>query len=147
VPGVLGIDSRPLGTSPDGTREPKAPAPAPGGPLAGMIPRGFAGRVTMTITAPTLLGLAGRPGEMDGIGPIDPDPEANTPDRYRAVAWHWSVQDRHRSVRPVHSSDKAKRVPVRQHFGPRRQDRERGAVGSCWNAFIWLRNESCKQTW
>src|SRR5580658_5024449 len=47
---LLGIDSRPLGTSPDGTREPKAPAPAPGGPLAGMMPRGFAGRVTMTIT-------------------------------------------------------------------------------------------------
>jgi hypothetical protein len=70
---LLGIDSRPPGTSPDGTSEPKAPAPAPGGPLAGMIPRGFAGRVTMTITAPTLLGLAGRSGEMDGIGPIDPD--------------------------------------------------------------------------
>jgi hypothetical protein len=45
----------------------------------------------MTIPAPTLLDLAGRPGKMDGIGPIDPDPEANTPDRYRAVAWHWSI--------------------------------------------------------
>ena len=70
---LLGIDSRPLGTSPDGTREPQAPAPAQGGPLAGMIPPGFAGRVTMTITAPTLLDLADRAGEMDGIGPIDPD--------------------------------------------------------------------------
>jgi hypothetical protein len=27
-----------------------------------------------------------QPGEMDGIGLIDPDPEANTPDRYRTVA-------------------------------------------------------------
>src|SRR5271170_7232785 len=26
------------------------------------------------------------PGEMDGIGPIDPDPEANTSDRYQT--WH-----------------------------------------------------------
>jgi MOSC domain-containing protein YiiM len=22
---------------------------------------------------------------------VDPDPEANTPDRYRTVAWHWSI--------------------------------------------------------
>jgi hypothetical protein len=32
----------------------------------------------MTIPAATLLGLAGRPGEISGLGPIDPDPEANT---------------------------------------------------------------------
>jgi hypothetical protein len=98
---LLGIDSRPLGTNPAGThgqdrpgkdgrtggqdrdsgtggsgesgpQEPWTPAPTRG-PLAGMIPPGFAGRVTMTIPAPTLLDLADRPGEMDGIGPIDPD--------------------------------------------------------------------------
>ena len=98
---LLGIDSRPLGTNPAGTQgqdspgrtggqdrdggtggqdgisgtgpqEPWTPAPT-GGPLTGMIPPGFAGRVTMTIPAPTLLDLADRPGEMDGIGPIDPD--------------------------------------------------------------------------
>jgi len=80
---LLGMDSRPLGANPDGTHsqdsdggpgphEPWTPAPA-GGPLAGMIPPGFAGRVNMTIPAPTLLDLADRPGEMDGIGPIDPD--------------------------------------------------------------------------
>ncbi len=38
-----------------------------------MIPPGFAGRVTLTIPAATLLDLADRPGEMTGIGPIDPD--------------------------------------------------------------------------
>ena len=37
-----------------------------------MIPPGFAGRVTLTVPATTLLGLADRPGEMAGIGPIDP---------------------------------------------------------------------------
>jgi Domain of unknown function (DUF222) len=42
-----------------------------GGP--GVIPPGFAGRVTLTIPAVTLLDRAGRPGEMAGIGPIDPD--------------------------------------------------------------------------
>ena len=112
---LLGTDSRPLGSSPDGRRGegsgqdsdrdsgrdgdedngqdgngdtgqdgngaggsglsgqrgPRVPAPA--GPLAGVIPPGFAGRVNLTVPVPTLLDLAGRPGEMAGIGPIDPD--------------------------------------------------------------------------
>ena len=38
-----------------------------------MIPPGFAGRATLTIPATTLLDLAGRPGELAGLGPIDPD--------------------------------------------------------------------------
>jgi hypothetical protein len=37
-----------------------------------VIPPGFAGRVNLTIPLATLLGLADRPGEMAGIGPIDP---------------------------------------------------------------------------
>ena len=79
---LLGTDSRPLGSAPDrtpgygdgGPADPhEPPAPAPAGPVAGVIPPGFAGRVTLTIPAPTLLDLAARPGEMAGIGPIDPD--------------------------------------------------------------------------
>jgi hypothetical protein len=82
---LLGIDSRPLGAGPDGTPSQttdgpgdggSGPAgahpPGPAGPLAGVIPPGFAGRVTLTIPAATLLDLAGRPGELTGIGPIDP---------------------------------------------------------------------------
>jgi hypothetical protein len=57
--------------------------PAPGGPLSGVILPGFAGRVTLTIPATTVLDLADRPGEMAGIGPIDPNPGANTLDRYQ----------------------------------------------------------------
>jgi hypothetical protein len=96
---LLGTDSRPLGSGPDcspgrdgndatsgdgsggqphssaqsesGPHESRTPVPA--GPLAGVIPPGFAGRVTLTIPAPTLLDRAGRPGELAGIGPIDPD--------------------------------------------------------------------------
>jgi hypothetical protein len=67
---LLGMDSRPLGSSSDRAHEP--PAPAPSGPLAGVIPPGFAGQVTLTIPAITLLDRAGRPGELAGIGPIDP---------------------------------------------------------------------------
>jgi hypothetical protein len=89
---LLGIDSRPLGSDPDGIRRQDgdgrtstggsghggpgphaARTPAPAGPLAGVIPPGFAGRVTLTVPAVTLTGLAGRPGELAGIGPIDPD--------------------------------------------------------------------------
>jgi len=95
---LLGIDSRPRPGRPDaapvrvghggaggaGPDEPRSPAPA--GPPAGVIPPGFAGLVTRTIPAATLLGLADRPGEMAGIGPIDPDPGANTQDRYQACS-------------------------------------------------------------
>ena len=72
---LLGMDSRPLGSRTDVTRRPQdpAPAPGPGGPLAGMIPPGFAGHVTLTIPEATLTGRADRPGELGGIGPIDPD--------------------------------------------------------------------------
>ena len=68
---LLGTDSRPRAYETAGTDEPRTPAPP--GPVAGVIPPGFAGRVTLTIPAATLLGLADRPGEMAGIGPIDPD--------------------------------------------------------------------------
>jgi hypothetical protein len=95
---LLGTDSRPLSSSPDradsqdangrnpagpygqdgsgssGPTDPPGPrAPASGGPLAGRIPPGFVGRVNLTIPVTTLLDLADRPGEMAGIGPIDPD--------------------------------------------------------------------------
>lgn len=48
-------------------------APGPVGPAAASIPPGFAGHVTLTIPAATLTGLADRPAELGGIGPIDPD--------------------------------------------------------------------------
>jgi hypothetical protein len=50
-----------------------------------VIPPGFAGHVNLTIPAATLLGLADRPGELGGIGPVDPNPGANTPGRYQIV--------------------------------------------------------------
>ena len=54
----------------------------------------------MTIPAATLFDLAGQPGEMDGIGLIDPDPGANTSNRYQNGAsadpgtQHINVPDR-----------------------------------------------------
>ena len=62
------------GSGPDGGSGPRGPRmPAPAGPLAGVIPPGFAGRANLTIPLATLLDLADRPGEMPGIGPLDPD--------------------------------------------------------------------------
>ena len=79
---LLGMDSRPPGTKPDGSQaQTPAPgsAPGPGGPLAGMVPPGFAGHVNLTIPAATLIARADRPGELSGIGPVDPDLAAITP--------------------------------------------------------------------
>jgi hypothetical protein len=50
---------------------PGGPPPA-AGPGGGAAPGGFAGRVTLTVPLATLARLAGRPGELSGLGPIDP---------------------------------------------------------------------------
>jgi hypothetical protein len=51
-------------------------APHPAGPHVppgtSVLPAGFAGRLHLTITLTTLLGLAERPGEISGLGPVDP---------------------------------------------------------------------------
>jgi hypothetical protein len=57
------------GSGPPGPDRPGTPAPA--GPAAGVIPPGFAGKVNLTIPLATVLGLAHRPGQMAGIGPIE----------------------------------------------------------------------------
>jgi hypothetical protein len=54
---LLGQDSRPR-PGQDSTR--------------GAVPAGFAGRVTLTAPLATLTRLAGRPGELSGLGPVDP---------------------------------------------------------------------------
>ena len=90
---LLGTDSRPRQDSPGrddtgratrpgrrwpgarrrwGRRQPSPGGAAPGGPAAGAIPAGFAGKVNLIVPLATLLDLADRPGEIPGIGPIDP---------------------------------------------------------------------------
>jgi hypothetical protein len=49
--------------------DPAAPMTAPG---AGVRPAGFVGRLHLTVPLVTLLGLADRPGEIPGLGPVDP---------------------------------------------------------------------------
>ena len=59
---LLGQDSR---SRRPGPARPPAPSPA-------RRPRGFASRVTLTAPLATLTRLAGRPGELSGLGPVDP---------------------------------------------------------------------------
>ena len=64
---LLGKDSRPSGSQP--ARAGSQPS-TPGQP--GPAPGGFASRVTLTAPLATLADLADRPGELAGLGPVDP---------------------------------------------------------------------------
>ena len=73
---LLGKDSRPRQ---DGTAAPAAGDSAggtaqqpPGAGPASSTGGGFAGRVTLTVPLGTAAGLADRPGELGGLGPVDP---------------------------------------------------------------------------
>jgi len=74
---VLGKDSRPRedagdaaadATGQDGATAHQPPGAGPAGGATG----GFAGQVTLTVPLDTAVGLADRPGELAGLGPVDP---------------------------------------------------------------------------
>jgi hypothetical protein len=80
---LLGQDSRPRPQATAGAGGPAAAGqgggggtegagPPPAAPAAGAVPAGFAGRVTLTAPLATLARLADRPGELAGLGPVDP---------------------------------------------------------------------------
>jgi Domain of unknown function (DUF222) len=76
---LLGTDSRPRPAGPQtADSQPGAPGqaaaggPPAAGPGGGAVPAGFAGRVTLTVPLATLTDLAGRPGDLAGLGPVDP---------------------------------------------------------------------------
>ena len=86
------------GGGPSGPDGPGGSGPAgPAGP-AGGVPAGFAGRVTLTIPLTTLLDQADRPGEIPGLGPVDPwlarDLAAATAQSPRTT-WCVTVTDEH----------------------------------------------------
>ena len=96
---LLGTDSRPpdpAAAASPGSQGGSVSVPS-GGP-AGVLPAGFVGRVNLIVPLATLLGLAGRPGELPGLGPIDP---GLATDLARAAAaspkttWCVTVTDQH----------------------------------------------------
>ena len=88
---LLGKDSRPAGGP--AARPPRAPAPR----------AGFAGRVTLTAPLATLTRLAGRPGELAGLGPGRPLAGPRPGRRRRAQPEDDLVPDRHRRARATPS--------------------------------------------
>ena len=148
---LLGMDSRPapqpagnapIGDGPedsgpdgDGTDGPgdggsgpgKPAGPAPAGPAAGVIPPGFAGRLNLTVPLATVLGLADRPGEAAGIGPVDPwlaRDLAAAAARNPASTWCLTVTDQHGRpighgcARPAPASTPATRAIPGAQTGP-----------------------------
>jgi Domain of unknown function (DUF222) len=81
---LLGKDSRPRRDMAGGGQDSARPGgsggagggagrtDAPAGHAPGPVPAGFAGRVSLTVPLTTVTGLADRPGEIPGIGPVDP---------------------------------------------------------------------------
>jgi hypothetical protein len=72
---LLGKDSRPRHGNADGGGDGGSGGSGPGDsdtPPPSAAPAGFAGRVTLTVPLATTTGLADRPGELAGLGPIDP---------------------------------------------------------------------------
>ena len=108
---VLGKDSRPRAPGTAGTTGRDAAAgagPAPGtGPAggpAGGAAGGFAGRVTLTVPLGTAAGQADRPGELAGLGPVDPWLARDLVPRRRAEPEDDLVRDRDRPGRPRRGS-------------------------------------------
>ena len=129
---LLDQDSRPLasrGTTPDsaGADHPAGPHRPPGS--GGNIPAGFAGRNHLTIPLTTLLGLADRPGELDGLGPVDPWLSRDLAHASAAnpkTAWCLSVTDSqgraagHACARPEPRRPAANQTRTRDHTRSRR---------------------------
>jgi hypothetical protein len=97
---VLGKDSRPRASQAtdaagqDGGAAQQPPGAGPAGGAAG----GFAGRVTLTVPLGTAAGLADRPGELSGLGPVDPwlaRDLAAAAARNPATTWCVTVTDQH----------------------------------------------------
>ena len=118
------------GSGPGGPGQPAGPA----GPAGGARPGGFAGKVTLTIPAATLLEQAERPGEIPGIGPIDPALARDLADaaaRNPKTTWCVTVTDQdghavgHGCARPA-PKNRGKRAGPGPAGGP---DREPGRPG------------------
>jgi hypothetical protein len=97
---LLAKDSRPRRetTADGGGPEPAgAGGPPPAGPGCA-VPAGFAGKVTLTVPVATLTDLAGRPGELAGLGPVDPwlaRDLATAAARNPETTWCVTVTDEH----------------------------------------------------
>jgi hypothetical protein len=90
---LLGVDSRPPGGGSPGV---DSRPPGDGSPGVDSWPTGFAARGNLTVPLATLTELADRPGELGGIGPVDPwlaRDLASAAARHPATTWCVTVTD------------------------------------------------------
>jgi hypothetical protein len=146
---LLGKDSRPRrettagggGDSADRDRGPGGPPPAGPAGGAGAVPAGFAGRVTLTAPLATLARLADRPGELAGLGPVDPwlaRDLAAAAARNPRTTWCVTVTDQHGHAighgcaRPAPRSHRARAGPGPPGFSftPASRDGPPGEYGT-----------------
>ena len=101
---VLGTDSRPRDPEATGAAGQDGDGAAggahrpPGAGPAGGAGGGFAGRVTLTVPLGTAAGLTDRPGELGGLGPVDPwlaRDLATAAARNPETTWCVTVTDEH----------------------------------------------------
>ena len=146
-PGGAGPDGSGSGPGgPGGPDEPGAPGPGRPGrpPGSGVVPAGFAGKITLTLPLATLLDLADRPAEIPGIGPIDP---WLARDLARAAAanpkttWCVTVTDEqghavgHGCARSVPKSHAERRDKPDKHGPPDGRDPPQGTSGTSGPGF------------
>ncbi len=105
------------------------------GPPPGAVPAGFAGRINLIVPLATLLDLADRPGEIGGIGPVDPwlaRDLARAAARNPKTTWCVTVTDQqghaigHGCARPEPSSRRKERAKRRRPGPPDGRDPPRG---------------------
>jgi Domain of unknown function (DUF222) len=125
-----------------GGSEPAGPAgPPPAGPRGDAVSAGFAGRVTLTAPLATLIELADRPGELAGLGPVDPwlaRDLAAAAARNPKTTWCVTVTDEqghaigHGCARPVPKSHRKRAGPGPPGFSftPARRDGPPGGYGT-----------------
>jgi hypothetical protein len=139
---VLGKDSRPRVPGATGTTgHPSGPAPSPGAGPAGGAADGFAGQVTLTVPLGTAAGLADRPGELAGHGPVDPwlaRDLVNAAARSPKTTWCVTVTDQqghavgHGCARPEPRSHRKRAGPGPPEFSftPDSRDEPPGGYGT-----------------
>ena len=145
---LLGKDSRPRPAGPQtADSQPGTPGqaaaggPPAAGPGGGAVPAGFAGRVTLTVPLATLTELADRPGELSGLGPIDPwlaRDLATAAARNPKTTWCVTVTDKqghaigHGCARPVPKNHRKRAGPGPPgfSFAPASRDGPPGGYGT-----------------
>jgi hypothetical protein len=108
-------------------------------PGSGALPAGFAGRINLIVPLATLLDLADRPGEIPGIGPIDPWLARDLAAAAAAnpkTTWCVTVTDEqghaigHGCARPEPRSHARRRDKPGQHGPPGEPDPPPGSSGT-----------------